>query len=86
MKVSNRVRRMLSKHFTTKILPKIAEPLDAKKSDIKVFWESCSKEFKQSSLCFFSEELIELVDKTNNKLLCAELLAKASESAQKKRS
>ena len=81
VKVSNRARRMLSKHFVTKILPKIAEPLEAERSDIYSFWQDCSKEFKQSSLCFFSEELIELVDKTNNKLLCAELLAKASESA-----
>ena len=78
------MRRMLSKHFVTKMLPKVAEPIDASKEAIQAYWDTCSKEFKLSSLCFFSQELIDLVNKTNNKLLYAEILAKASESAQKK--
>ena len=81
VKVSNRMRRMLSKHFITKMLPLIAEPIDASRPAIQEYWDSCSKEFKLSSLCFFSQELIDLVNKTNNKLLYAEILAKASESA-----
>ena len=81
VKVSNRMRKMLSKHFVTKILPKIAEPIDASKAEIQAYWDACSKEFKLSSLCFFSQELIDLVNKTNNKLLYAEILTKASESA-----
>jgi len=84
VKVSNRLRKMLSKFFITKKLPTIAEPIDASKSDIKAFWQECSKEFKLSQMYFFSQELIDLVNKTNNKLLYAEILTKASESAQKK--
>ena len=54
VKVSNRAKRMLSKHFVAKMLPKIAEPIEAEKASIFEYWESCSKEFKLSSLCFFS--------------------------------
>ena len=85
VKVANRLRRMLSKHFTMKMLPKLAEPIDATKENIEAYWLDCSKEFKLSSLCFFSQELIDLVNKTNQKLLYAELLTKASESALKKK-
>jgi len=85
VKVSNRLRRMLSKHFATKILPKLVEPIDSTKEDIEGYWSSCSKEFKFNSLCFCSQELIDLVNKTNSKLLYAELLMKAADSAHKKR-
>lgn len=86
VKVSNQLRRMLSKHFVTKMLPELAEPIETSKEDVYAYWESCSKEFKLSSLCFFSQDLIDLVNKTNSKLLYAQLLAKASESAKKQRS
>ena len=56
---------MLSKHFVTKVLPRAAEPLQASKEEIEAYWDSCTKEFKLSSLCFFSQELIDLVNKTN---------------------
>ena len=38
-----------------------------------------------NSLSFFSQELIDLVNKTNAKLLCVDLLAKASEQVQRKK-
>lgn len=76
---------MLSKHFVTKILPGISEPLDASKEAIEEFWSTSTKEFKVNSLSFFSPELIDLVNKTNSKLLYAELLAKASEQVQRKK-
>lgn len=40
---------------------------------------------KANQLSFFSQELIDLVNKTNSKLLYAELLTKASESVQRKK-
>ena len=85
IKVSHKLRAMLSKHFVNKILPGISEPLDATKETIELFWKSSTKEFKVNSLSFFSPELIDLVNKTNSKLLYAELLAKASEQVQRKK-
>ncbi len=80
VKVSNRLRQMLSKHFVVKILPNIAEPVTCTKDDIWQFWKESAKDMKANQLSFFSQELIELVNKTNSKLLYAELLTKASES------
>jgi len=71
---------MLSKHFVTKILPGIAEPLSCTEEDIYTFWRESAKDMKANQLSFFSQELIDLVNKTNSKLLYAELLTKASES------
>ena len=85
VKVSGRLRRMLPKHFITRNLPQLVEPIEADLASISEFWQECSREFKLSSLCFFSPDLIDLVNKTNSKLLYAELLAKATQSAQKKR-
>ena len=79
VKVSNQLRRMLSKHFVAKLLPRLAEPIEVNREEVFAYWEASSKEFKLSSLCFFSQELIDLVNKTNSKLLYAQLLAKASE-------
>ena len=39
VKLSNRLRGMLSKHFAVKILPQVTEPLEATKHDIETFWE-----------------------------------------------
>ena len=79
VKISTRLRQMLSRHFVSKILPGICQPIAASKDAIEAFWTACSKECKVNSLSFFSPELIDLVNKTNSKLLYAELLAKASE-------
>ena len=69
VKVANRLRRMLSKHFITKVLPEITSPLQASKEEIIKYWKSQTKEFKLSSMCFFSQDLIDLVNKTNSRLL-----------------
>ena len=51
-------------------------PLSASIDDFKLYWEKCSISLKRNSLIFFSKDLIDLVNKTNNRLLYCELLNK----------
>ena len=74
---------MLSKFFITRVLPQGGQSIQIDTDKVLHFWnKKCSKEFKLTSMCFFSKELIDIVNKTNSKLLYAELLSKASEQAQ----
>ena len=71
---------MLSKYFINRVLPDKSQTLQIEKEKVIKFWATaCSREFRLTSMCFFSRELIELVNKTNSKLLYAELLTKATE-------
>ena len=46
----------------------------------------CPKQLKHTSLCFFSKELIDLVNKTNSKLLYADFLLKNTSTESKNKS
>ena len=85
IKVAGRLRPILSKRFISKSLPELTEPIEATEQALRDFWNQCSHDYKLNSLCFLQPELTELVNKTNSRLLYADLLTKASESAQKKR-
>ena len=75
IKVHSKLRAVVSKHFIQR-LPKITMPVAFLPSDFKQYWSKCSLTLKRNSLIFFSKDLIDLVNKTNNRLLYCDLLAK----------
>ena len=81
-KINDRLKKVLSKHFIKALFAKIAVPIKADRSSILQYWQSCPKNLKHTSLCFFSKELIELVNNTNTKLLYADFLIKTNRGKQ----
>lgn len=79
-KIHARLRKVLSKHFIKSLFAKIAVPIKADRQSIVAYWQSCPQALKHTSLCFFSKELIELVNNTNTKLLYADFLIKTNHS------
>lgn len=77
-KINERLRRTLSKHFVKSLFSKVAVPIKADRQSITAYWMSCPQNLKHTSLCFFSKELIELVNNTNTKLLYADFLIKTN--------
>jgi hypothetical protein len=68
------LKQFVSKGFNQK-LPKISNVLKFKRSEFETFWTSLTYP-KQTYLYFFSKDLIDLINKTNCKLLCADLVLK----------
>ena len=81
-KINERLRKLLSKHFVTKLFPKEAVSIKADRASILAYWNSCDQKLKHTSLCFFSKDLIELVNHTNTKLLYADFLIKTNSRAR----
>jgi hypothetical protein len=77
-KINERLRKVLSKHFVIKLYSKVGVVIKADRARIVGYWQSCDQKLKQTSLCFFSKELIELVNNTNTKLLYADFLIKTN--------
>lgn len=81
-KLHDRLRKLLSKHFVKSLFNKYAVPIKANRQSILAYWHSCPQQLKHTSLCFFSKELIELVNNTNTKLLYADFLMKPGKSTE----
>lgn len=79
-KINDRLRRILSKHFVKSLFAKVAVPIKADRHAVTSYWKSCPQNLKHTSLCFFSKELIELVNNTNTKLLYANFLIKTNKA------
>lgn len=75
VKISPRLKPLLSKHFVQR-LPKVCIPVDFSLEQFNAYWEKCPLSLKRNSLVFFSKELIDLVNKTNSRLLYCDLLSK----------
>lgn len=75
LKIAARLRPLLSKHFVQR-LSKISIPISVNYEQFMQFWERCPLSLKRSSLVFFDKELIDFVNKTNNKLLYCDLMQK----------
>jgi hypothetical protein len=80
IKVNSSIKHIFSKHFLQR-LPKITLSIDVNLKDFKGYWDKCAFTLKKNSLCFFSKDLIDFVNKTNNKLLCNDLLQRNKSSA-----
>lgn len=80
VKVSSRFRNLLSRHFVQR-LPKISHPISVTREAFLAFWDKCPLSLKRSSLVFFNKELIDFVNKTNNKLLYCDLLQKKQQQS-----
>jgi hypothetical protein len=61
LKISTKVRPLLSKHFITR-LPKICFPIGVTAEQFLAFWDKCPMVLKRNSLVFFDKELIEFVN------------------------
>ena len=81
VKVNPRLKSLLSKHFVQR-LPKVFIPVQVTYEVFSQFWEKCPLSLKRNALVFFSKDLIELVNKTNNRLLYCDLLSKKSSGSQ----
>ena len=74
------IASILSKYYLNKHLPKIVVQLNESDSQITrekflQYWNhNLSLSHRKQALCFFMEELIELVNKTNDRLLRKELV------------
>jgi hypothetical protein len=82
-KINARLRKVLSKHFVNKLFVSVAVPIRADRESIVTYWLNCPQALKHTSLCFFSKELIELVNNTNTKLLYADFLTKTNRGRTK---
>ena len=77
-KINPKLRKILSKHFVNQIVARVGVPISANREEITDYWLKCPKQLKHTSLCFFSKDLIDLVNKTNSKLLYADFLSKTT--------
>lgn len=75
------IASILSKYYLNKHLPKIVVSLDesdeyqiTREKFLQYWIHNLSLSHRKQALCFFMEELIELVNKTNNRLLCRDLV------------
>jgi len=75
VKVSSRLKPLLSKHFVQR-LPNVSIPVALSLEQFNDYWDKCPMSIKRNSLVFFSKELIDLVNKTNSRLLYCDLLSK----------
>ncbi len=75
VKVSPRLKPLLSKHFVQR-LPNVSIPVAISLDQFHAYWDKCPMSLKRNSLVFFSKELIDLVNKTNSRLLYCDLLSK----------
>ena len=81
-KINPKLRKLLSKHFANQVFGRVGVPISATREDIAGYWSKCPKQLQTTSLCFFSKELIDLVNVTNSKLLCAEFIVKSPAADQ----
>ena len=81
-KINPKLRKILSKHFANQVFGRVGVPIAANRKEITDYWSMCPSKLKITSLCFFSKELIDLVNKTNSKLLCAEFISKNTSTEQ----
>ena len=81
-KINPKLRKILSKHFVNQIVARVGVPISANREEITDYWLKCPKQLKHTSLCFFSKDLIDLVNKTNSKLLYADFLSKTTSVEQ----
>ena len=77
IKIKAKLRKILTRHFVNQIIGQVGVPIKVQRDEITRYWLNCPKNLKHTSLCFFSKELIDLVNKTNSKLLYADLLRTA---------
>ena len=77
IKINTKLRKILTRYFVNQIIGQVGVPIRVTRDEIADYWLNCPKNLKHTSLCFFSKELIELVNKTNSKLLYADLLKTA---------
>ena len=75
VKVNPRLKPLLSKHFLQRI-PKVSIPVALSLEQFNTYWDKCPMSLKRNSLVFFSKELIDLVNKTNSRLLYCDLISK----------
>jgi hypothetical protein len=75
--VHSKLKQFLSKHLVQR-LSKIAMPVSVTMQEFKQYWNACSVSAKRNSLIFFSKDLIDLINKTNARLLYCDLLVKKS--------
>ena len=81
------LHKIVSKHFALNHLPKIVFPLEkcscepvlgpfwVSQSSFRTYWHGClTAQHRKQSLCFFMPELIDLVNKTNSRLLYDDLV------------
>lgn len=79
LKVHPYLSSLLSKHFISHILPKlvfpISSPFDVSRKTFIKYWTSELSTFhKKQALCFFMDEIVEMVNKTNSRLLYDDLI------------
>ena len=71
---------LVSPHFQNNILPKLVFPVShpfvvTQKSFLDYFMKVLSLSHRQHSLCFFMSDLVDMVNKTNGRLLYESLLS-----------
>ena len=82
MKVHPLLEQLLSKNYINKHLPKILIALEdvneyqiTKERFLHYWSEELNLTHRKQALCFFMDELIDLVNKTNNRLLYKDIFA-----------
>ena len=95
IKLHKYLHSLLSKHFVSHHLPKLVFPLEpsdphrkavkgqfvvSKKAFLKYWNEKLTLQHRKQALCFFMPELIDLVNKTNSRLLYDDLVKSISRS------
>ena len=71
---------LLTKHFIQHTLPKIVfpitSPFDVSQAGFMKYWNNeLSILHKKQALCFFMDEIVEMVNKTNSRLLYDDLMS-----------
>jgi hypothetical protein len=79
---------LLSKHFISHVLPKlvfpISSPFDVSQKAFMKYWTSeLSIIHKKQALCFFMDEIVEMVNKTNSRLLYDDLISNIKNKSAK---
>ena len=73
------LKDLITPHFEKQILPKLVFPVSepfvvTKESFLDYFMNVLSLTHRQHALCFFMSEIVDLVNKTNGRLLYESLL------------
>lgn len=73
------LQKLLSKHFVQHVLPNlvfpISHPVIITQESFSTYWQNeLTLSHRKQSMCFFMEEVIEMVNKTNSRLLYEDLV------------
>ena len=88
LKVHPYLSSLLTKHFVQHALPKIvfpiSSPFDVTQASFLKYWNNqLSMIHKKQALCFFMDEIVEMVNKTNSRLLYDDIISNIRNKSNK---